>query len=260
MCLKTIRCGLQTNSNIRRHLANIHGKTQLISKSQRSSTTIPVATKKKKQLDEAGIRSIIMDARAFGDYRRPGMQAFLKVAVPGNYGPSSRTVQRNLSKLYVQKQHELKSELANVPSISITADLWRSTRNRCFLCITAYYVSSTTYDSCGKVLSFRHFRGRHFGCRIRSHMLRVLKQFDLVGKITATTTDNGSDMKKATTLLRVFGVRFHCIAHALNLIVHKALNLWSKKKPNTAAASSISQSDQVECVVFFLKTNNLTCL
>jgi len=197
-------------------------------------------------LDEAAVRSIIMDARSFGDYRRPGMQSFLKVAVPGYYEPSSRTVQRNLSKLYVEKQQELKAELANVPDISITADLWKSARNRCFLCITAQYVTPPNYDSCSKILSFRHFHGRHFGSRIRSHMLRVLKQFDLVGKITATTTDNGSDIKNATGLSRIFGVRFHCIAHGLNLIVHKALGLWPKKKKQVTESSSASQFDQDE--------------
>ena len=81
--LKTIRCGLHTNSNIRRHLANVHGKKELISKSHRSSSVPNIAPKKRRQLDEAAIRSIIMDARPFGDYRRAGMQSFLQVAVPG---------------------------------------------------------------------------------------------------------------------------------------------------------------------------------
>ena len=227
---KTIRCGLHTNSNIRRHLANVHGKKELISKSHRSSSVPSVSPKKKRQLDEAAIRSIIMDARPFGDYRRAGMQSFLQVAVPGYYGPSSRTVKRSLAKLYVKKRKEVKDELSNINSVSITTDLWKSARNRCFLCVTVHYISATTSESCGKILSFRHFRGRHFGCRIRSHLIRVLKHFDLVGKMVSTTTDNGSDVKSATSLSRVFGTRFHCIAHALNLVVHKSLHLWSKKQ------------------------------
>ena len=223
----------------------MHGKTVLRSKSHWSSSSNPIAPKKKKQLDEAAVHSIIIDARPFGDYRRPGMQSFLKVAVPGYYGPSARTVTRNLAKLYVKKQQDLKAELAEVPYISITADLWRSSRNRCFLCITSHYILPNTYESCGRILSFRHFHGRHFGSRIRLHMLRVLKQFNLVGKITATTTDNGSDIKLATRLSRVFGVRYHCIAHGLNLIVHKALGLWPKKK-KVADPSPASQFDQDE--------------
>lgn len=241
-------------------MANKHGKIQLLSKSQRSSSTVILSSEKKNKLDEAAIRCIIMDSRAFGDYRRPGMQEFLKVAVPGYFGPSRRTVQRNLSKLYVQKQQELKSELASVPNVSITADLWTSSGNRCFLCITAHYVSPITYDSTGKILSFRHFRGRHFGFRVRAHMHRVLKQYDLIGKVTSTTTDNGSDMRKATTLSRVFGIRFHCIAHALNLVVHKALGLWPKKKSNTAEAFSASQSGPTECVLFFFETKSFIFL
>jgi hypothetical protein len=189
-----------------------------------------VAPKKKRQLDEAAIRSIIMDARPFGDYRRAGMQSFLQVAVPGYYGPSSRTVKRNLARLYVKKRQVVKDEISNINSVSITTDLWKSARNRCFLCVTVHFISASTFESCGKILSFRHFRGRHFGCRIRSHLIRVLKQFDLVGKVVSTTTDKGSDVKSATSLTRVFGVRFHCIAHALNLVVHKSLHLWPKKQ------------------------------
>jgi hypothetical protein len=164
---KTIRCGLHTNSNIRRHLANVHGKKELISKSNRSSSVPSVAPKKKRQLDEAAIRSIIMDARPFGDYRRADMQSFLQVAVPGYYGPSSRTVKRNLARLYAKKRQEVKDELSNINNVSITTDLWKSARSRCFLCVTVHYISASTFESCGKILSFRHFRGRHFGCRIR---------------------------------------------------------------------------------------------
>lgn len=243
--LKTIRCGLHTNSNIRRHLANVHGKNELISKSHRSSSVPNIAPKKKRQLDEAAIRSIIMDARPFGDYRRAGMQSFLQVAVPGYYGPSSRTVKRNLAMLYVKKRQKVKDELTNINSVSITTDIWKSARNRCFLCVTVHYTSAITFESCGKFLSFRHFRGRHFGCRIRSHLTRVLKQFNLVGKVVSTTTDNGSDLKSATSLSRIFGVRFHCIAHALNLVVHKSLHLWAKQQKAEEPASAC-RTDQDE--------------
>ena len=236
--LQIIRCSTDTNSNIRRHLANIHGKAQLRCKSFRSSRITSVAPAKKKLLDEAATRCIIVDARGFGDFRRAGMQSFLKVAVPGYYGPSSRTVQRNLSRLYQKKRAELKKTLASLPFISITADLWRSARNRSFLCMTTHFMLDETFILHSKVLSFRHFHGRHLSCRIRAHMHRVLQQFDLAGKVATTTTDNGADMKKATELLSVFGVRSHCMAHALNLTVQKGLCLWPKKKTPTTQPSA----------------------
>ena len=77
-------------------------------------------------MNDVAIHCIILDGRPWGDFRRPGMAKFLSVAVPGYKGPSSRTVQRALSKLYFQKQYELKAELAEVPNLSLTVDLWRS--------------------------------------------------------------------------------------------------------------------------------------
>ena len=224
---KVVRCAADTNSNIRRHLALSHGKMQLACKSHRLPRS-KISPEKKRQLDEVAINCIIADGRSWGDFQRPGMSRFLSVATPGYTGPSSRTVQRKLSKLYLEKHRNLKEEIAQVPSVSITIDLWRSARRDHYLCITMHWLDGT-FNLQGKVLSFRKFKGRHLAKRIRVHMKRVFLSYDLVNKITATTTDNGSNVKAATTSIQLFGVRFHCLAHALNLTIHNGLRLWPKK-------------------------------
>lgn len=95
----------------------------------------------------------------------------------------------------------------------------------------------------GKVLSFRKFRGRHTATRIRAHLKRILVQFNLQDKITASTTDNGSNVKAASKEIHLFGARLHCLAHALNLTIQKGLNLWPKKKA-AAKAQSASNKDR----------------
>ena len=64
--------------------------------------------------------------------------------------------------------------------------------------------------------------------RIRVHIKRVLIRYNLFNKIVATTTDNGANVKAATTQFRLFGVRFHRLAHTLNLTTHTSLHLWPK--------------------------------
>lgn len=245
LCTKTYRCGTGTNANIRRHLANAHGKVNLYSKSQIPDQA-KVAPARKRKLDEAAIKAIVIDSRSFGDFRRSGMQHFLRFALPRYYGPSARTVQRNLKKLYNDKKHELKERLADIQHVCITADSWCSGRKRHYLCITAHFLTSN-YEQCGTVLSFRQFYGRSFAMRIRRHIRTVLTMFGLEkGKVHVTTTDNGSNIRKATQYVDIFGVRLHCIAHGLNLVVQKSLNLWPKMKSmakNTGAASTIVDED-----------------
>lgn len=225
---KNIRCTSDSNSNIRRHLALIHGKIQLACNSHLVPRT-KFSTEKKRLLDAAAIDCIILDSRCWGDFKRPGMSKFLSTALPGYTGPSSRTVQRRICKLYSEKYQHFKSELAEATNLSITIDLWRSKKGHHYLCMTIHWIDSK-FNLKGKVLSFRKFNGRHLSLRIRRHMKRVLMNFNLTSKITASVTDNGSNVKAASSEFRSFGVRFHCLAHALNLTIHNGLRLWPKSK------------------------------
>ncbi|CAF1462295.1 unnamed protein product [Adineta ricciae] len=240
ICAKIIRCTVDTNSNIRRHLALNHGKVQLACKSHRSSR-MTISLEKRKRFDEAALNCIITDTRCWNDFKRPGMASFLSIVVPGYIGPSSRTVQRRLAKLYLQKQHDFKNELNEVENVSITTDLWQSARSHHYLCITVHWLNSK-YQTNAKVLNFRKFKGRHLSIRIRRHIKRVLDDFNLINKIVATTTDNGSNVKAATSQVRLFGIRLHCMAHALNLTIHKGLHLWAKKN-STLQQNSSSQNE-----------------
>ena len=157
------------------------------------------------------------------------MQKFLKIATPGYSSPCSRTVQRRLTKLYIKKKEEFKKELSKISSVSITTDMWRSKNNRHFVCVTVHSMDEK-FICRSYVLSFKKFHGRCIAKKLRSHLVQVLKDFNLLGKITTTTTDNGSNIKLATSNQNLFGTRIHCLAHALNLTIHNGLHLWMKKK------------------------------
>jgi hypothetical protein len=214
---------------------------QLASKSHRSRR-LGISADKKSLFDGAAIDCIIIDSRSWGDFKRPGMIKFLSIAVPGYTGPSSRSVQRKLSNLYSEKQHDFKNELGEVSNLSLTADLWKSKRCHHYLCMTIHWLDSN-FNLKGKVLSFRKFKGRHVSHRIRVHMKRILTNYNLMNKIVASTTDNGLNVKAATSEVRSFGVRFHCMAHALNLTIHKGLRLWPKKKSSTRENENNSNKD-----------------
>lgn len=86
------------------------------------------------------------------------------------------------------------------------------------------------FFSHGKVLRFKKFNGRHCAKNIRTYMEQIIKEFGLQGKIISTTTDNGSNIRLATTKRRIFGICIPCIGHALNLAIINGLRLWEKKK------------------------------
>ncbi|CAF1443075.1 unnamed protein product [Adineta ricciae] len=238
LCSKTYRCGTGTNVNIRRHLAKLMGKRICTLKAKCCATLI-------RSLQRKNGGSMKLPSKPLF-WILVYLETFLQVAMPGYKGPTARTVQRNLKTQYNIKKEAMIQQLKNIQHISITTDTWCSGRKRHYLCITAHFVSSD-YEQRGTILSFRQFHGRSFAMRLRRHVRTVLAMYGLDnGKIYATTTDNGTDIRKATQQMSVFGVRLHHITHGLNLVVQMSLNLCPKVKRTTCKTSSSSSAAKSE--------------
>ncbi len=103
------------------------------------------------------------------------MAYFLATASPGYVGPHSRTVQRNVKRLYSDKLHVLYTQLQTIQTVAITMDLWKRQGKHHYLGITIHYVDKD-YNNVHKVLSFRRFHGRHLSKRIRMHLHHIIKK------------------------------------------------------------------------------------
>ncbi|CAF1161663.1 unnamed protein product [Rotaria magnacalcarata] len=175
VCSKAIRCSVDSNASIRRHLLNVHRVDDVNPKSGEPKLIIQIDPFRKSKLDEAAIKCIIVDSRPFGDFRKRGMRDFLAAAVPGYPGPHERTLQRNIKKLYANKLFELREKLKNVQYVCLTTDLWRRPRQHHYLCATIHYVDEN-FGNVSTIVSCRRFHGRHLAVRIRNHICRIVNR------------------------------------------------------------------------------------
>ncbi|CAF4563233.1 unnamed protein product, partial [Rotaria magnacalcarata] len=68
--MNAIRCSVDSNANIRRHLLNVHHVDDVNPKSGEPKLKIQIDPFRKSKLDEAAIKCIIVDSRPFGDFRK----------------------------------------------------------------------------------------------------------------------------------------------------------------------------------------------
>ncbi len=181
----------------------------------------------KREFDSAAIECIVKDGLSFGSFRRAGMQHFLNTIKPGYRGPSRQTVRKRLDKMYQERRSSLKEKFKKIPFVSLTTDLWMNSRRHHFLVLTAHY-HDEHYQQFSDVISFRCFRGRHLSVRLKWFILNEIRKLGIESKIFSITTDNGSDIKSATSSPYEFGIRFSCDAHNINRTISTALGLWKR--------------------------------
>ncbi|CAF4565171.1 unnamed protein product, partial [Rotaria magnacalcarata] len=68
--MNAIRCSVDSNASIRRHLLNVHRVDDVNPKSGEPKLIIQIDPFRKSKLDEAAIKCIIVDSRPFGDFRK----------------------------------------------------------------------------------------------------------------------------------------------------------------------------------------------
>ncbi|CAF1298723.1 unnamed protein product [Adineta steineri] len=230
-CFRDYKYNQFSDSNLRSHLGFMHGLYSYLYPSQvkqrenheKKDSILPHL---KKELDTAAIECIVIDGLPFGTFRRPGMQRFLNTIKSGYRGPTRQTVRKHLDTMYQERRSSLKEKFKTIPFISLTTDLWMNSRRNHFLVITAHYYDEN-YQTFSNVISFRSFRGRHLASRLKKFILNEIKKLNIESKIFSITTDNGSDIKSATSSSE-FGIRFSCDAHNINRTISTGLNLWEK--------------------------------
>ena len=233
---KVYQCTKGSDANLRKHLASsLHQVPNILYTSQMSDDPklqAPIISPERKRvLHAAAVDCILRDGLPFGLFRRPGMSKFLQTAVPGYVGPHRTTIRQKIAAIYSSYTIKLRSVLANIDFLALTCDLWRSSKRVYFISLTGHLFTKT-YESVPIVLGCRRVVGRHLSSIIQRYITFELNRLNIKQEqIISITTDNGSEMKKATSTFK-FGNPMSCMAHNLNLVVKHGLCLWKEPKPD----------------------------
>ena len=126
------------------------------------------------------------------------------------YAPPHRhTVQRRLSQLYLEHKTLLIEQLANVPAISVTCDLWSDKRLFSYICLTGHYIKKD-FDLVSQVIEFSSFSDRHHSNVIGHKIKTILNELNIYDKITVIVTDGASNMVKTFDTYCSELERLHC--------------------------------------------------
>jgi hypothetical protein len=216
--------------NLRRHLYVRHqidvGYSSNRSHTKKSSPIVSTLTQERRdQIDYSILQCIVRGGLPYNHFAHPWFHSLFDSMLPGYRAPDRRTITRRVHILYRDYIKDIKSVLPKDAPLAYTTDLWKSPTRNHYICLTVHVFNKSLHPV-SLLLSFRRMTGRKLSKNINDYIAYELERFGLTHCSHAgITTDNASDMKAATSHGN-FGLRFPCIAHTLNLIVHHRLCLW----------------------------------
>ena len=158
---------------------------------------------------------------AFRSYTRK-LQPRLKVRNRAFY-------RKKITSMYVKKRAAVMNQLRDALWICTTADGWTS-RRRAFIGITAHWIAPDLKRR-SVCLAVRRVIGKCDFEVIAKLLEGVYEEYDILQKLTATVTDNGSNFVKA---FRLFG------ASSLHSTIERSTS--TQNAPSTSRAASLDVS------------------
>ncbi|GAB2290914.1 hypothetical protein Dimus_038130 [Dionaea muscipula] len=152
---------------------------------------------------EGLVEWIVCDELPFMLVQSEKFKNFCKRMEPKFEVPSRVTIARDMFKLFKVQKEKLKMELkASVGRISLTTDMWTSSNNASYMCVTAHFI-----DKCWKlhkrIISFAMVED-HRDEGIRKQLEIVTKEWG-INKITCITLDNASANDGAVDWMKRYG-------------------------------------------------------
>ncbi len=203
-------------------------------KKQKSATPKPITIEKlfvqqtkysstssrKKSIDEAVFRMIVKDMQPISVVEDEGFQSLLHVLDPRYQLPSRKSIMRMLPDEYKKQLEKIKKDIAEVPHVALTSDLWTSRATESYITITCHFLTAA-WGLKSLVLDTFKFELSHTAEHIADALLKVAEKWDISSKVVAIVTDNASNIVAA---VKITGwIHVPCFAHTLNLVVSEAI-------------------------------------
>ena len=176
---------------------------------------------RRKAIDNALVKMLVLDMQPANIVHDEGFQDFLKVIDPKYIPPSRRTIMRDhLPSLYESIVKKLRDQLAKIEYCSITTDIWTSRATMGYVTVTCHFLTDE-WELKSVVLETTQIEESHTAENIAAMLTDIANKWNLTEKICCVTTDNASNMVAAARHNR--WNHLPCFAHTLNLIVSNSL-------------------------------------
>jgi len=176
----------------------------------------------KQSRDKKFVGMLIKDIQPISMCNDEGFIEFIHELDPYYQLPSKKTIQQLLAESYNQiKTILVKKFNEEIISCSLTTDLWTARSKNGYIGVTCSFIDND-FKLCEAILAIQYIPYPHTGYNICNVLTEIISDWNLTRKVFTLTTDNGSNMVKAGTLMTEL-TRLPCSAHTLQLVIGKGL-------------------------------------
>jgi hypothetical protein len=171
----------------------------------------------------------------FSEVDSPSFRKVVRVLKSDAKVPSSDTIRRDVDKRFCSEKERMRAMLQDAPGrLSFGVDAWTSPNMQAFLGITVHWIDAD-WQIRNMLLALVPLAGRHTGENLCGAFTAVCRDFGVMTKLLAITTDNASNNDTFLAHLEAVclreGISFdrdsmhvRCMAHVINLAVQDFLN------------------------------------
>ncbi|WVZ68433.1 hypothetical protein U9M48_017370 [Paspalum notatum var. saurae] len=204
----------------------------------------------------AMVNFIVLQELPYSLVEHEPFQKFIATLNPLFTIVSRTTVAEDVIRSYEKRKLAIRKVIKNSDSrVSLTADLWTSSQNLGYLCITCHFVDND-WKLQKRIITFSLVASPHDGVTLFNSLLKSLQDWHLENRLFSITLDNAKNNKKMVDLLRInFSERLlllgnedlmhmRCGCHVLNLVLQDGFKFFDVETDHIRESVKYIRSSQ----------------
>lgn len=178
---------------------------------------------KEQLITEAILHMVTHDLQPLSFVEDKGFRGLMKVTVPLYSVPSRKTLTTLLHYKYEELALKLKTSLSEVPSFTLTTDIWTDNSNQSYIGTTIHYLDGINIMNC--TLGLKPMSESHTSDYISDNFVELCEEWSInKEKIHVVLADSAANITRA--IENTFGKGKHqpCFAHTLALVPTRAIS------------------------------------